>query len=106
MSEIAISLENVSKPYKLYESPRDRLKEALHPMGKSYHKDFYVLKNINLEVKKGELLGIVGKNGFFFESSNFYLHRFLAVYQVLRGGRRCPRCYRLFQWLLLQYQQF
>jgi lipopolysaccharide transport system ATP-binding protein len=62
-NDIAISTKNLSKVYKLYKSPKDRLKEALHPKRKKYHKDFYALKNINLEIKKGEVIGIVGKNG-------------------------------------------
>lgn len=63
MSEIAVKLEDISKFYKLYNSPKDRLKEALHPFGKKLHREFYALRNINLEVKKGEILGIVGRNG-------------------------------------------
>jgi len=63
MSDIAIKLENISKFYKLYNEPKDRLKEALHPFSKLYHNKFYALKKINLEVKKGEILGIVGRNG-------------------------------------------
>jgi len=59
----AISLQNISKVYKLYGKPKDRLKEALHPFKKKYHKDFYALNNINLDIKKGEVLGIVGVNG-------------------------------------------
>jgi lipopolysaccharide transport system ATP-binding protein len=59
----AVSLQNISKVYKLYDKPIDRLKESLHPFKKKYHKDFYALKNINLEIKKGEVLGIVGVNG-------------------------------------------
>jgi lipopolysaccharide transport system ATP-binding protein len=58
-----IRLEEVSKYYKLYDSPRDRLKEALHPRGKTYHRDYYALRNINLEVQSGEILGVVGRNG-------------------------------------------
>lgn len=61
--ELAISLENISKSYKLYEKPIDRLKEALHPLHKKFHKDFYALKDITLEVFKGEVLGIIGING-------------------------------------------
>jgi len=63
MSDIAISIKNVSKYYKLYDSPKDRLKEALSRKGLSYHKKFYATKNLNLEIKKGEVIGIVGKNG-------------------------------------------
>ena len=63
MEEYAVRIENVSKYYKLYASPRDRLKEALLPFGKKYHKEFYALKNIDFNIKKGEILGIVGKNG-------------------------------------------
>ena len=62
-SEIAIKLANVSKYYKLYKNPKDRLKEALNRSNKKYHKKFYATKGLSLEVKKGEILGIVGKNG-------------------------------------------
>jgi lipopolysaccharide transport system ATP-binding protein len=63
MSEAAVKLENISKFYKLYKKPKDRLKEALHPLKKLYHRKFYALKNINLDIKKGEILGIIGRNG-------------------------------------------
>lgn len=63
MSRTAITLENVSKYYKLYDTNAHRLREALHPFGKKYHKEFYALKNINLTISKGEILGVVGKNG-------------------------------------------
>jgi lipopolysaccharide transport system ATP-binding protein len=61
--DIAIKVENVSKVYKLYNQNSDRLKEALHWRGKKYHHDHFALNNINLEVKKGETVGIIGKNG-------------------------------------------
>lgn len=60
---IAVKITNVSKLYKLYGKPIDRLKESIHPLRKKYHKQFYALRNINLEIKKGEVLGIVGVNG-------------------------------------------
>lgn len=63
MSDITVKLENISKFYKLYNKPKERLKEALHPRGKKYHRKFYALSDINLEIKKREVLGIVGKNG-------------------------------------------
>jgi lipopolysaccharide transport system ATP-binding protein len=62
MSEIAISLKNVSKCYKRYSLPVDRLKELLLP-GKSHAEHFWALRDINLEVTRGETLGIIGQNG-------------------------------------------
>lgn len=62
MSEIVISLRNVSKCYKRYSHPVDRLKELLFP-GKSRAEDFWALRDINLEITKGETLGIIGQNG-------------------------------------------
>lgn len=63
MSDIAIKIENLSKIYKLYDKPVDRLKESLSLSRRSRHKDYFALKNINVEIKKGEILGIVGTNG-------------------------------------------
>jgi ABC-type polysaccharide/polyol phosphate transport system ATPase subunit len=64
MSNITVvSVESLNKIYRLYEKPVDRLKEALHPLRKSYHHDFYALKDISFQVKRGEILGIIGKNG-------------------------------------------
>jgi ABC-type polysaccharide/polyol phosphate transport system ATPase subunit len=62
-ANIAIKVESLSKVYHLYDSPRDRLKEALHPMRKKYHHDFYALKEVSFEIKKGETIGIIGQNG-------------------------------------------
>ena len=63
INDVVISVNNISKIYKLYKDPLDRLKEALHPFKKKYHKDFFALDNFSMEVKKGEIIGIVGKNG-------------------------------------------
>ena len=58
-----INIKNLTKTYKLYKEPKDRLKEALSPFKKKYHKDFNALENISFEVYKGETVGIIGKNG-------------------------------------------
>ena len=61
--ETAIQVKNVTKIYRLYEKPIDRLKESLFPGGKCLHRDFYALKDISFDVKKGESVGIIGVNG-------------------------------------------
>lgn len=59
----AIEVNNVTKIYRLYDKPSDRLREALSPSGKSLHKDFYALRDVSFHVGKGETLGIIGING-------------------------------------------
>ena len=61
--ENAITVKDVTKIYKLYDKPIDRLKEALNPFHKEYHKKFYALNNLSFEVMKGETVGIIGTNG-------------------------------------------
>ena len=63
MNNIAIKVDGLTKIYHLYNNPQDRLKEALHPLRKSYHKDFYAMDCVDLAIKKGETVGIIGKNG-------------------------------------------
>lgn len=60
--DIAISLKNVSKCFQRYAHPVDRLKEILLP-GKSKTSQFWALRDINLEIKKGQTVGLVGRNG-------------------------------------------
>lgn len=63
MPEFAIRVNNVSKVYPLYQRNKDRLLEAIHPLRKKYHEDFYALKDISFEIAKGETVGIIGQNG-------------------------------------------
>ncbi|MDQ0917616.1 ABC transporter ATP-binding protein [Paenibacillus sp. V4I5] len=63
MSNEIIRVSNVSKKYKMYKHPTDRLKEALSFRNKSYHRDFRALDNINFSISRGENVGIIGKNG-------------------------------------------
>lgn len=63
MEDIAIEINNIKKTYKLYDKPSLKVKEAFSFRRKIYHKEFQALKDISLKVKKGEMLGIIGKNG-------------------------------------------
>lgn len=62
-SDIAIKVEGLTKTYKIYEKPVDRLKESLNPFKNSYHRDFNALNRVSFELKKGDALAIIGKNG-------------------------------------------
>ena len=62
MSEYAIEAEKISKVYRLYDRPRDRFLEAINP-GKRRSKDHYALTDVDLKIKKGETVGIIGTNG-------------------------------------------
>ncbi|HLY18772.1 MAG TPA: ABC transporter ATP-binding protein [Bryobacteraceae bacterium] len=58
-----VLLQNVSKLYKLYRSPSDRLREALPFVRRPFHTDFWALRDIGFQVEKGETLALVGPNG-------------------------------------------
>lgn len=62
-TEYAITVKDVTKIYRLYDKPIDRLKESLHPLHKEYHKEFFALDKVSFQVKKGETVGIIGTNG-------------------------------------------
>jgi ABC-type polysaccharide/polyol phosphate transport system ATPase subunit len=61
VDDIAIGIRDLSKVYRLYERPIDRLKEML--FRKRCHNEFLALGGINLQVRKGETLGLIGENG-------------------------------------------
>ncbi|MGN1317734.1 MAG: ABC transporter ATP-binding protein [Lachnospirales bacterium] len=63
MSDISVKVDNLSKVYRLYEKPIDRLKESLSFTKKCYHREHYALKNVSFDIKKGETVGIIGVNG-------------------------------------------
>jgi lipopolysaccharide transport system ATP-binding protein len=70
-NDIAIRVSNLSKCYQIYDTPRDRLKQFIMPkirrvIGKQqeqYFRQFWALKDISFEIKKGETVGIIGLNG-------------------------------------------
>lgn len=59
----AVVVQNVSKVFHLYKRPSDRILEALPFFRRPAHADFWALKDINLQVERGEIVGIVGPNG-------------------------------------------
>lgn len=59
----AVKLEKLSKSYKFYAHPADRLKEALWRGRKSYHRDFWALRDVDLAVREGTTTAIIGANG-------------------------------------------
>jgi len=56
-------VDNITKVFRIYDHPGDRLKEAFSLTRRKFRTDFPALRNVSFEVKKGEFLGIVGKNG-------------------------------------------
>ena len=58
---IAIKISNLSKVYKVYEKPADMFWELFS--SKTIHKEFWALKDISLEIRRGEIIGVVGRNG-------------------------------------------
>jgi lipopolysaccharide transport system ATP-binding protein len=62
-SDVAISVKNLTKTYRIFNHPGDRIKQALTFGQKQYHKEFTALKDVSFEIKKGDMVGIVGCNG-------------------------------------------
>lgn len=63
-SELAASVQEVGKVYRIYDKPQDRLKQMLFArFGKTFGRDFCALRNVSFEVRRGEALGIIGRNG-------------------------------------------
>ncbi|MFB3829025.1 MAG: ABC transporter ATP-binding protein [Bryobacteraceae bacterium] len=58
-----VLVQNVSKRYRLYRRPSDRLREVLPFHSRQLHTDFWALQDINFQIEKGEALGLVGPNG-------------------------------------------
>lgn len=59
----ALRVENVSKQYRIYATPADRLKESLTRGRMKKHREFWALQDVSFEVEKGTTTGIVGANG-------------------------------------------
>ena len=71
-NNVAIRVSNLGKCYEIYDTPRDRLKQFIVPnlqrlagsqSRKQYFREFWALQDVSFEVKKGETVGIIGRNG-------------------------------------------
>ena len=61
--QVAVSIKKVSKKYRLFNSPKERFLEAFHPFNKKYHREFWALKDVDIEIMRGQTIGIIGRNG-------------------------------------------
>lgn len=60
---IVIQVENLGKCYRIYNTPKDRLKQAIWRTRRQYYREFWALRHVNFTVRRGETLGIIGRNG-------------------------------------------
>ncbi|WP_010314081.1 ABC transporter ATP-binding protein [Synechococcus sp. CB0205] len=61
--EPIIRLLNLGKRYKIYEKPRDRIKQILWSNRRQYYQEFWALRNLTLDIYPGEQLAVIGRNG-------------------------------------------
>lgn len=62
-SDVAISVKNLTKTYRIFGHPGDRIKQALTLGRMRFHQEFTALQDVSFEIKKGESIGIIGRNG-------------------------------------------
>jgi lipopolysaccharide transport system ATP-binding protein len=62
-NETMISASGLGKAYRLYKNPKDRLKQVFLGHRTNFYEDFWALKGVDLELRRGETLGVIGENG-------------------------------------------
>ncbi len=83
MKETSIAVENLSKVFRIYPKPTDRIREFLARGKRNYHVDFWALRDISFNVKRGTTVGVVGQNG----SGKSTLLKILARLMLPSAGR-------------------
>ncbi len=63
LADVSIDVRNVSKCYHIYSRPQDRLLQLLLGRKRRFYKEFWALKDVNLTVRRGESVALVGRNG-------------------------------------------
>ena len=61
--DTVIDIRELSKCYRVFPKPSDRLKQAVLGWRRRYHRDFWALRGINLQIRRGEAIGVIGRNG-------------------------------------------
>lgn len=80
--EYKIKAEHISKVFKMYNTPMDKMKEAFSISGKVLHADFYAITDLSFSVEKGEILGIMGRNG---SGKSTLLKMLTGIYEPTEG---------------------
>lgn len=85
MSENAIEVRGLSKSFRIYHEQRDSLYEVITGFfsKRKYYEDLLVLDNISFDVKKGEMLGVIGRNGI---GKTTLLRLLSGIYKPDRGS--------------------
>ncbi len=85
MARPQIVAAGVSKMYRIYAAPSDRLKEMLWPGRRAFHREFWALRDISFQVSPGESFGIIGPNG---SGKSTLLEILTGILQPTRGRVR------------------
>lgn len=84
-SEYKIEVNHISKVFRMYNTPMDKMKEALSVSGKVLHSDFYAITDLSFSVERGEILGIMGRNG---SGKSTLLKMLTGIYEPTEGEIR------------------
>jgi lipopolysaccharide transport system ATP-binding protein len=60
---VALRAENLGKSYRIFSSPKHRLKQTLLPSSRNAGHEFWALRELTLDVPRGQTLGVIGRNG-------------------------------------------
>src|SRR4051812_8826378 len=62
-NDVAVAVQNLGKAYRIFAKPADRLKQALFRGRRNYYREHWALQDVSFEIKRGESIGILGRNG-------------------------------------------
>ena len=60
---VIVTARDLGKCYRIFNNPKDRLKQALFKHRRQYFREFWALRHVDFELMRGESLGIIGRNG-------------------------------------------